>query len=169
MAIKDLVRRKSAGTAAVSKGDWFEEKIASLQREMNRLFDGFFMGRDVAPFEFERGPLMEFTPRVNVSETEKEVLVTAELPGMDEKDVTLQIEDDYLTIKGEKQSEHEEKGRHWYRIESSSGSFERTIQLPSAVDTAKAKAQMKKGVLNVTIPKRPEEIAKRRTIEIKAE
>jgi len=170
MAIRDLVRRKATGNVPVRKADWFEERMASLQREMNRLFDGFFRDWAPAPFdEFERLAVGDFAPRVNVSETDKEVVVSAELPGMDEKDISLQVDEDALTIRGEKRSEHEEKGRHWHRIESSYGTFHRIIPLPRGIDAAKAKAQMKKGVLTVTLPKRPEEAAKRRTIEIKAE
>ncbi len=170
MAIRDLVRRKTGSTAPARKSDWFEDRITSLQREMNRLFDGFFRSWELAPFDqFERFALGDFAPRVNVSETEKEVIVSAELPGMDEKDINLELDENTLTIRGEKRSEHEEKGRHWHRVESSYGTFQRTIPLPAGIDTEKAKAQMKKGVLTVTLPKRPEEVAKRRTIEIKAE
>ena len=108
-------------------------------------------------------------PRVDVSETDMEVKVSAELPGMDEKDISVELQDDVLTLRGEKKSEQEEKGKNWFRREQSWGSFQRSIELPAGVDAGKAKAQFKKGVLVFTAPKRPEEQAQRKTVPIQVE
>ncbi len=168
MTIKDLTKRKERNLP-VGRGK-HEHSLFSPQREMNRLFDSFFHGFELAPFrEFQTVPLARFTPRVNVSETEKEVLVSAELPGMNEKDIGVELEDGALTIRGEKKEEHEEKGKNWHRIEQSYGSFHRVVPLPARADAGKAKANFKKGVLNVTLPKLPEEQNSKKSIEITTE
>jgi HSP20 family protein len=121
----------------------------SLQREMNRLFEDFWHGFDIEPLGTREWG--NFAPRVDVQETDTEVRVIADLPGLDEKDFEVQVEDDVLTLRGEKHEEHEDKGRGWR--ERSYGSFYRTIQLPSEVEADKAKAEFKKGVLTVHLPK----------------
>ena len=141
--------------------------LFSFQREMNRLFDNFFDGFDLASVETTLAP--KFSPKVNVTETEKEIRVTAELPGLDEKDVTVELDNESLVIKGEKKEEHEEKGKSWYRMEQSYGAFHRVIPLPSKIDESKAKATFKKGVLSLTIPKVEIEERKKKQIEINAE
>jgi HSP20 family protein len=142
MALKDLVpwRRHEV----TRRGDPF----AGFQREMNDLLDRFFGGSDVAPW-----PQGMFAPEVDVTETDKEVRVSAELPGVDEKDVDVSLAEDTITIKGEKKAEKEEKegGRRY--VERSYGSFERRIALPCEVDPDKAKAEYKKGVLTITLQK----------------
>jgi len=139
----------------------------TLQREMNRLFDDFF-GGGLVPWERESSALDSFTPRVNVAETDKEVTVSAELPGMDEKDVSVELSEGTLTLKGERKTEEEHKGEDWQRREYSYGSFHRTVPLPCQVQEDKAKARFKKGVLTVTLPKQEQEVTKRKTIEIEA-
>ncbi len=109
-----------------------------------------------------------FSPRIEVSETEKEVTVNAELPGLDEKDITVDLEEDTLTIRGEKKEEHEEKDRRWYRAEVTYGAFERVIPLPAHVKGDKSKARFKKGVLTINLPKLEEEDTPRRTIKVEA-
>jgi HSP20 family protein len=99
---------------------------------------------------------------VDVSETGKEVRITAELPGLDEKDVEVTVTNNMLTIKGEKE---EEEG-DYYHSERSYGYFDRTIALPQGIDADNAKAKFKKGVLKVTIPKKPEAQSSRRKIEL---
>jgi HSP20 family protein len=106
----------------------------------------------------------EFLPRVDVSETGKEVRITAELPGLDEKDVEVTVTNNMLTIKGEKKVEKEEGD--YYHSERSYGYFDRTIALPQGIDADNAKAKFKKGVLKVTIPKKPEAQSSRRKIEL---
>jgi HSP20 family protein len=136
-----------------------------LQRRMNSVFDDF-IGR--SPSELWSGFGDNFAPQTDVSETEKEVRISAELPGLEEKDLDVTLSGDLLTIKGEKKEEqNEEKGDCWHH-ERSYGYFERTVQLPQAVDTDKASAKFKNGVLNVTIPKKPGAQSARKRIELTA-
>jgi HSP20 family protein len=136
------------------------DPFEALRREMNTLFDAFF-----SETEEPRG-LMAFTPQVDVKETEHEIRVSAELPGMDEKDVEVSISGDVLTIKGEKKEEKEEKGEEGYRLERSYGAFRRSFSLPCEVDTAKATATYRKGVLTIALPKAAE-AKKKATIAVK--
>ena len=156
MSMKNLVPRfgRKPLPARREEADPFRD----FQRQMNDLFADFFGGYPLA----ERGGGPEwapaaFTPRVDVAETDTEVKVSAELPGMDEKDISVELQDDVLILRGEKKSEQEEKGKNWFRREQSWGSFHRSIELPAGVDAAKATAKFKKGVLVFTAPKRPEE------------
>ncbi len=133
------------------------------------VFDGLFNDSLLFPVLRER-PVGNgsFSPRIAVSETEKEVTVSAELPGLDEKNVTVDLDEDTLTIRGEKKEESEEKGRQWHRSEVTYGAFERVIALPAHVQGDKAKARFKKGVLTVSLPKLKEEGTARRTIKVEA-
>jgi HSP20 family protein len=136
---------------------------------MNRLdfFDDFFRGGfGLEPVERRLGA---FTPSVDVSEDDKQVKVTAELPGMDEKDIDVSLSKDSLTIKGEKKEEKEEKKKDYYRMERSYGSFSRTIALPVEVDTDKVRAEFRKGILTVTMPKTSKAIEETKKISVKAE
>ncbi len=144
-----------------------ERDIFSLFREeMNRLFDNFFRGFELEPFG---GGFGTFRPNVNVVEDDKEIRVSAELPGIDEKDIEVSLSKDSLTIKGEKREEKEDKGKNYYRMERSYGSFSRTIPLPTEIDDEKVKAQFKKGVLTVTLPKTAKAIKETKKIPVKAE
>ena len=168
MSIKDLVPRFGRDQAPARREE--ADPFRDFQREMNRLFGEFFGDYPLA----ERGrgsdwTAAAFVPRVDVSETDTAVKVTAELPGMDEKDISVELQDDVLTLRGEKKSEQEEKGKNWFRREQSYGSFHRSIELPAGVDAGKAKAQFKKGVLTFTAPKRPGDQVKRQNVPILAE
>ena len=138
--------------------------LLSIRDEVNRLFDNFFTG---VP-ERRRGLLEgEWAPSVDVAETENDVVVTAELPGVEQDDVDITITDDILTLKGEKKEEKEVKEKNYHRIERSYGSFQRSISLPSGVQADKAKAIYKDGVLHITLPKAEE--AKPKQIKIDVE
>ena len=168
MSIKDLVPRIGRKPLPVRREE--ADPFRDFQRQMNHLFEDFFGGFPLA--ERETGPgwaPAAFAPRVDVAETETEVKVSAELPGMDEKDITVELQDDVLILRGEKKTEQEEKGKNWFRREQSWGSFCRSVELPAGVEAGKAKAQFKKGVLTFTAPKRPEEQARRTTVPIQAE
>lgn len=170
MSIKDLVPKFGRGRESmpVRRGEY--DPFRDFQREMNRLFDDFLTDFPMTSHWGERDlPSAAFSPRVDVSETDKEVKVSAELPGMDEKDITVEMDDATLTVRGEKQEEKEDKGKNWYSREQSYGSFHRVIPLPTSVDGTKAKAKFKKGVLTVTVPKREEEQAKRKAITIESD
>jgi HSP20 family protein len=144
-----------------------ENPFALLRREMDELFDSFYRGFDMEPF-FD-GHRQVFSPTMDVSEDDKEIRVTAELPGMDEKDIEISLNNDTLSIKGEKKEEKEEKGRDYYRMERSYGSFHRTIPLPREVDSDKVDAQFKKGVLTITLPKTKKAVEDTKKIAVKAE
>ena len=138
-------------------------EMTTFRREMDRLFDRFFEGW---PFRasVEEG---EWTPFVDVSESAKEVIVRAEIPGIDPKAIDVSVQGDILTLRGERKKEHEEKGEDFHRIERSYGAFSRSIRLPTEVDAAKVKASYKDGVLKVNLPKTKESAVK--TIQVKAE
>jgi len=136
------------------------DPFAALQKEMNELLENFLGPRA------DRA-LGGFSPKVDVAETETEVKVTAELPGMEEKDIDISVDGDMLTIKGEKKTEKEEKKEESYRLERSYGSFRRDILLPSKVQIDKVKATFAKGVLTVMLPKSAE-AAKRHKIKLEA-
>ncbi len=140
--------------------------LTLLRREMNSLFDNFFRGFELEPF---KGHFGTFSPSVDIQESVKDIKVTAELPGVDDKDIDVSLGKDSLTIKGEKQEEKEDRGKDYYRMERSFGSFSRTIPLPAEVDTVKAKAEFKKGVLTVTLPKTSRAIKETKKIPVRTE
>ncbi|MBX7144698.1 MAG: Hsp20/alpha crystallin family protein [Oligoflexia bacterium] len=165
MSISDLVpagwkRRKGATTEV--------EPWSALQQQMNNLFEDFFRGFEVEPFKAEAG-WGSFTPRVNMSETEKEYVVEAELPGLDEKDIELSLTNDILTIRGHKKQEHERKeGENRIFFERSYGSFERSIPLTCEVDQDKIDASFRKGVLTVKLPKSAQAQRQSKKITVRA-
>ncbi len=150
--------------------------FASLRREIDRLFEDF--DRDIWRFPFRRSifdiePLwrreLEFAaPAVDIVEKDNAYEVTAELPGMDEKNIEVKLANGGLTIRGEKQEEKEEKRKDYHLHERHFGSFERYFTLPAGVDTDKIEASFKKGVLSVTLPKKPEAIKAEKKIDVKA-
>ncbi|RME79424.1 MAG: Hsp20/alpha crystallin family protein [Chloroflexi bacterium] len=160
MALKSLVPWKSKNVPVRR----IEDPFLAFRREMDRLFDEFFSGFGLTPFESQWGG---FQPRVDVAETDKEIKVSAELPGLDENDIEVTLTDDVLTISGEKKEEKEDKGRNYYRMERSYGSFSRSIPLPCQVEQDKVEATFKKGVLTITLPKTAEAQKERKKIAIK--
>jgi HSP20 family protein len=135
--------------------------FVSLQREVDRLFEDFTRG--FPSLIGNGGPLM---PKMDVTETDKEIEITAELPGLEEKDVQINVADNLLTIRGEKKAEKEEKDKNYRLIERSYGSFERTLELPEGINADAIKASIAKGVLRVTVPKPAPAQAKK--IEVKS-
>lgn len=149
----------------------------SLRREIDRMFDDFGGGFWRSPFRlptFDLAPLgsrdvaWSTVPAIDITETDKAYEITAELPGSDEKNVEVKVANGVLTIKGEKQEEKEEKKKDYYLRERNYGSFERSFQVPDGVDTDKIEANFKKGVLTVTLPKKPEVQAAAKKIDVKA-
>lgn len=137
--------------------------MTSLRREMDRLFDRFF---DWEPGWETLEVGGEWAPKVDLSETKDAYVVRAEIPGVEQKDVQVSLQNELLTIKGEKVKEKEEKDEHHHRTERSYGAFARAMRLPAAVDASKVAASFKDGVLMVTLPKTP--AAKGTAIPIKA-
>jgi len=136
-------------------------EVSRLRREMDRFWDDYFGSgrRGLQPLQ------AEFAPAVDVTETAEAIVVKAEVPGMDAKDINISITGDVLTIKGEKKSEREEKEENYHIVERSYGSFSRSLALPGAVKVDKIEAKYDKGVLTVTCPKKEE--VKPKAIEIK--
>jgi HSP20 family protein len=153
----------------ISKGELQKApaRLVSPFEEMDRLFDEFFGRGWLRPFRWERPLLADIglaAPKVDVVDRDEEVLVRAEVPGVNKEDIEVSISGNMLTIKGEtKREEREEKG-DYYRCELARGAFARTLSLPAEVDEAKAKAELKAGVLELTLPK--VEKSRRRTIKI---
>lgn len=123
-------------------------------RDMEDFFDRFLRHSGL-PVSTGRESLAsgDWSPRVDISETDKEYLVKAELPDVTKEDMHLSVDNGVLTIRGEKKQEKEEKGKRFHRIERHYGSFSRSFTLPDNVDAAAIKAAFKDGVLNVTLPK----------------
>ncbi len=136
--------------------------MTTLKQEMDRLFDRFF-----EPRWDEFATLGEWAPQLDLSETKDALVVKAEIPGMDPKDIQISLQEQLLTIKGEKKQEKEEKDEHYHRVERSYGGFTRTVRLPVAVDAEKVTASFKNGLLTVKLPKTP--AAKGTTIPVKTE
>jgi HSP20 family protein len=147
----------------VTVGD--NDPFTALRREMDRLFDSF--GRDVG-WPAEGGRAAAMTPSIDVSESEGELKIDVDLPGVEEKDVDVAISDNVLTIKGEKKAEKEEKKKDFHLVERSYGPFSRSLTLPFAVDPDQAKATFKNGVLSISLLKPPEVQAKAKKIAISA-
>jgi HSP20 family protein len=138
-------------------------ELERMRREMDRLWDSFFEERPQRKIE-EFG---EWGPSLDLSETKNDLIVKAEVPGIDPKDIDISLNKDILTIKGEKKQEKEEKEENYHFIERSYGAFARSIRLPRDVQTDKINASYKNGVLRVTLPKSEE--AKKKEIRIKVE
>ncbi len=148
----------------------------NLRREIDRVFEDFNGGMWRSPFGrslFDMQPFWQreatwSAPAVDVAETEKAYEISADLPGMDEKNVEVKFSDGVLTIKGEKQEEKEEKKKDYYLSERNYGSFQRAFQVPDSVDADKIEATFKNGVLTVTMPKSPEAQKSAKKIAVKA-
>jgi len=126
-----------------------DNPFLSLQQEVDRLFDDFSRGFPT----LGAGLTGSMLPTMDVAETDKEIEITAELPGLEEKDVQINVTDDVLTIRGEKKAEKEEKDKNYRLVERSYGSFERSLELPKGVNLDAIKASIDKGVLKVSVPK----------------
>ena len=134
-------------------------ELSSLQTEMNRLFNTAFESPTVG-----NGGARRWTPAMDVLETDEHFVLRADLPGMSEADVNIELEDNVLTVSGERKAEHEEKREGFYRVERAFGSFSRSLTLPKGIDGDAVTAGFENGVLEVRVPK-PEQ-RKPRKIEI---
>ncbi len=142
------------------------QPLQSLQNDINRAFDSFWRGFDL-PWPSTSSAWSISMPSVDVSESDKEIEVTAELPGMDEKDIDVSLAEGVLTIRGEKKSEIEKKEKDYYLQERTFGSVERVIPLPDTVDLDSANATFKNGVLTVKLAKKPEAAAATKRITVR--
>lgn len=129
------------------------DPISSLQRELNQLLEGFF---EDSPFKLaERGGPALMAPKLDVSETDQELQVTAEMPGLKEEDIIVEFHGDRLHIRAEKKDEREEQRHNFHCVERSFGVFERVIPVPVEIDRDRVEATYKNGVLSITLPKSP--------------
>ena len=136
--------------------------IANLKQDMDRMLERVFEGK------WEEFPALgDWAPSMDISETKDSLVAKVEAPGMDQKDIQISLQENLLTIKGEKKQEKEEKDERYHRVERSYGMFTRSMRLPVGVDASKVTATFKNGLLTVTMPKTP--AAKGTTIPIKAE
>ncbi len=136
--------------------------IGNLRQDMDRMLERVFEGKwDELP------AAGDWAPSMDISETKDSLVAKVEAPGMDQKDIQISLQENLLTIKGEKKQEKEEKDERYHRVERSYGMFTRSVRLPIGVDPSKVTATFKNGLLTVTMPKTP--AAKGTTIPIKAE
>ncbi len=148
-----------------------EHPVAELYQRMNDLFADFFDG-DMGLFRpgaaTDAASLMSM-PTFDVSETDKAVEVRAELPGMDEKDIEVTLDENILTVRGEKKQERSENKKNYYLSECRYGEFHRAVPLPADIDREHVKAAFKKGVLRITLPKTEEARTDRHRINVDAD
>jgi HSP20 family protein len=132
-------------------------ELGTIQNEMNRLFNSFFD----TPTHSNGSTFRRWIPAMDLVETEDSFVLRADLPGLSESDVSIEVEDNVLTVSGERKAEHEDRKAGYYRVERSYGSFRRSLTLPEGVDAEAVKATFDKGVLEVTVPK-PEQQSPRK-------
>ncbi len=164
MARTDAVVHKGTEKALAERRG-LANPLSTFRQEMDKLVESFFGEFDFHPFGRRS---VTFMPQVDVADAGKEIKVSVELPGLDDKDIEVSLTKETLTIKGEKREEKEEKGKDYYRSERSFGSFTRTIPLPFEIDAEKAEASFKKGVLTVSLPKTKRVISETKKVAIKA-
>ena len=159
----------------------FRDPFSLLRREMDRVFQDFYRGGwpplprmpDLDPFRgfgggTGAGGATALTPHVDVAETEKEYRITAELPGIDEKDIEVSVADDLLTIKGEKREESRQEDKGYHVSERRYGTFQRSFRLPEGVEPDKIEAQFNRGVLQLVLPKSEKAQPRSRRIDVKS-
>ncbi len=170
--------RQEPGRAGTPAPAGSSHPMAELRRQMDRLFDDFTQGFRFPTFGGVGWPGHEldvFGPaqgivdvKFDVSESGSDIEVTAEVPGMKEDDIDVQVSDSVLTIKGEKKGEEEKKEKTYYLSERSYGAFQRSFRLPDTVDQERIEATFDNGVLKVTLPKKKEAQGKAKKINVKA-
>jgi len=164
MTIRDLVN-KTRSSVPVRQAAALVPSFTAMQEEMNRLFDRIYNGLQVRLTDWDdKAPGQ---PAVNIIENGNSFRVEAELPGLNPEALDVSVTDGFLTIKGDKTEEKEEKDENYICCECSSSSFYRQLALPATADTRKAEASFKNGLLTVTVPKKAEAIQQPRKLQIK--
>jgi HSP20 family protein len=167
--------RQETKTSAPAAASGAQRPFEHLRREIDRVFENFHpmawhlpFARSALELAWPHEGAWSVTPAVDVSEKEKQYEITAELPGMDEKDIDIKFANGMLTIKGQKKEEKEEREKDYYISERRYGSFMRSFQVPEGVDTSKIEASFAKGVLTVTMPKSADAQKNEKKITVKA-
>jgi HSP20 family protein len=150
----------------MSRGNEDTEPFLAMRREMNRLFDDVFSGFGLPSLVGPALRQMPAAPKIDVSETDNEIQITAEMPGINENEVEVLLEDDRLIIRGERKEEREDKDRNYHVRERVQGAFSRTLPLPFAPDPNQVKAEFRNGVMTIVIPKPPEVKQKQHRIDV---
>lgn len=141
--------------------------FSAMRSEMDRMFERFERGFPRLPQLFREEGSTTMVPELDVHDNTNSITIEAELPGVEQKDISVTMADRVLTIKGEKKQNKEEKTENYYVAERSYGSFQRSLTLPDSIDEAKVEATFDKGVLKITAAKKPEAVKPQRKIEIK--
>ncbi len=141
-----------------------ESPFMPMQREIDRLFGDFTRGFPA----FSSGGAIDLLPNIDVTEADKQIEITAELPGLEDRDVQVNVADNVLTIRGEKKTEKEEEDKTYRLVVRSYGSFVRSLELPAGVNPDAIKASIDKGLLKVTVPKPAPAPAQVKKIDVKA-
>ncbi len=156
----------------LSPWNWFRKEeetraypVSRLHSELDRMFDSFFGGSPLWSEGRGVGGVM-IRPSLDIAESDKEYTISVEVPGVEEKDIELTLEDDCLVVKGEKKHEQETKDKDYHRVERAYGSFQRVLTLPHNADKDKLSASFKNGVLTITVPKLATIKSQGRTISI---
>ena len=154
-------------TQVDAQTDTYSDPFTSFRREVDRMFDDFFRsaGHGLQPWN---AGWQTMAPRIDISDADKELLITAEMPGLDEKDFEVTLAGDLLTIKGEKKTENENRNGNAYYVERRFGSFSRSVRLPFEAGDEQVEANYDRGVLTVRVPKPAEAQRHVRRIEVKA-
>ncbi len=161
-------KKESAAVPAAS----FHDPFSAMRTELERMFDRFPSSGFMSPFFRNGSSLLGdagksiMAPQVDIKETDKTISIDAELPGLGEDDVSLDLSDGLLTLSGEKKYEKTDDKEHVHTVERSYGRFQRSFRLPETADQAKIKAEFDKGVLHVSIPKKASAAKASKTISI---
>ncbi len=163
MAMRDLIPLRRRSDLARRPAS---DPIAEFRREFDRLFEDCFGDFGLNLPELAGAGWQAAWPKVNIAESEQDVVVTAELPGVDERHVSVQLDGDLLTLSGELDDAQPERGRRWTRTERTTGHFERSLKLPAPVLPDQSKATFKRGVLTITLAKDQAATTNRKAIPI---
>lgn len=168
MAIHDSVPKKKEEVSLPVHHDLEADSLQTFQNSLNELFDDFFRRPFGLSTFSENFPVQSsFLPELDISDTEKELRISADIPGMKAEDIDISLDGNTLTISGKKTIGKMEKGKRFYRQERSHGSFRRSIPLPEEVEEDQISASYKLGVLNIIIPKTERKTKERKHIKIK--
>lgn len=167
--MEQIVEKEAEGSKATQAAKWAGRAYPFhlLQRDMNQLFENFAHGFDMWRPRFVEPLFGDFQIKLDLKDNEHEIVLSAEIPGVDYKDMEISVSDDTLTIRGEKKEVKEEREKGYYRSERSYGSFQRLVPLPCQIKKDMVDASFKNGVLRVIMPKSDEVMKEVKKVEVK--